>query len=264
MLRQPPHTWDLEAMYARARGGPVAEVPTVYIVRPEYRESIEIKRQTEPSLVAVENDLLEHGIQVMRADVSGDSLVMRMRQIAQHHFLLSPATHLLWWDLDIEARDPTCVRRMLGTGYDVVAGACPYKRTGGRVVCNLHEDDAQRLVGAAEGQELAFERGCLEVRDAGTGFLLVSRRAHLALQMAHPELLHWRKSLDAETRDEPLWALYDTGIVDGEHKSEDFMFCHRWQALGGKVYVDVMATFRHYGIHGYEGSLLGQYGLEVA
>jgi hypothetical protein len=92
--------------------------------------------------------------------------------------------------------------------------------------------------------------------------MLVSRKAIYALMQAHPELLHWSQS--TSDRGEPLWALYDTGVVDGIYQSEDYMFCRHWQALGGKVYVHVPSTFRHYGLHGFEGSLMAQLGLEAA
>jgi hypothetical protein len=115
---------------------------------------------------------------------------------------------------------------------------------------------ASRLV---EGATFDLPHGCLEVQDAGTGFQLVSRKAIVAMMQAHPELLHWSRS--ASDLGEPLWALYDTGVVDGVYESEDFMFCRYWQKLGGKVYVYVPATFRHYGTHGFEASLLEQLGL---
>ena len=43
--------------------------------------------------------------------------------------------------------------------------------------------------------------------------------------------------------------------------SEDYLMCHLWQLLGGKVYVYIEAEFRHWGMHGFEGSIKAQYGL---
>lgn len=257
MLKQPPETWDLAAMYDAHRGAPVSPTPLVNMVVPSYRETYDIVTRTEPSRLAVIDDLLEHGIDVIRSTIEGDSLVQRMRQRAVHQFLKSPATHLLWCDLDIEARDPACVRKMLASGFDVVAGACPFKSTDRKVVCNLWPADAAAMT---DGLELALPHGCLEVQDAGTGFMLVSRTALLRLMQAHPELVH--TSMSASDRDEPLWALYDTGVADGVYQSEDFMFCRHWQQLGGKVYVHVPSTFRHYGTHGFEASLMEQLGFE--
>jgi predicted O-methyltransferase YrrM len=257
MLRtQTADTWDIEAMYDAVRGEPVSATPCVHMIVPSYREGYDIVKRTEASRAAIIQDLNDHGLDAMRTDIDGDSLVQRMRQRAMHVFLKSPATHLLWCDLDIEALDPTCVRKMLKSGHDIVAGACPFKNMDRRVVCNFLPDMASRLV---EGATFDLPHGCLEVQDAGTGFQLVSRKAIVAMMQAHPELLHWSRS--ASDLGEPLWALYDTGVVDGTYESEDFMFCRYWQKLGGKVYVYVPATFRHYGTHGFEASLLDQLGL---
>ncbi len=243
-------------MYEAHRGSPVSETPSVHMVIPSYREDHQVYRRTEPSRAAIIDDLLEHGVEVMRSEVEGDSLVQRMRQRAMHRFLKTSATHLLWCDLDIEALDPTCVRKMLASGHDVVAGACPFKNMERRVVCNLWPGTEDAMV---DGASLSLPAGCLEVQDAGTGFMLVSRKAIVTLMQAHPELLHWSRS--SGDLGEPLWALFDTGVVAGTYQSEDFMFCHLWQQLGGKVYVHVPSTFRHYGLHGYEANLAEQLGL---
>lgn len=60
-----------------------------------------------------------------------------------------------------------------------------------------------------------------------------------------------------------MWALFDTGIVDGEYRSEDYRFCNLWQKAGGKAHVYVPARFTHYGEHGFEASFMEQYGLEA-
>lgn len=255
----PPWTADdIEAMYAAHRGGPVSDTPMVHMVVPSYREGYDIVKLCNPSREAIIQDLNDHGMNACRSDIDGDSLVQRMRQRAMHLFLKGPATHLLWCDLDIEARDPTCVRKMLASGFDIVGGACPFKNIAPRVVCNFLPTMAQQL----DVAQLELPHGCLEVHDVGTGFQLVSRRAIVQMMAAHPELLHWsRSTTDAG---EPLWALYDTGVVDGTYESEDFMFCRYWQQLGGKVYVYVPARFRHYGTHGFEASIMETLGLEAA
>ncbi len=250
---------DLEAMYTAVRGGPVAETPTVCIVVPTYRESERVAKLGRSSRNEVRQDLAAHGIDSFILHIDGDSLVCRMRQRACHTFLATAATHLLFWDADIACNTPDAARRMIATGHDVIAGACPYKDTTGRTVHNLWPDDAAKL---REGARLELPKGCMEVRDAGTGFMLISRNALVTLQQAHPELLHWSMSLGPD-RGAPLWALFDTAVVDGEYRSEDYYFCHLWQQAGGKVYVYVPARFTHYGEHGFEASFLGQYGLEA-
>ncbi len=259
LRRTTANEWDIEAMYTAHRKEPLAEGPRVLMIVPSYRESIEIQQRTDPAREAVQADLSAHGIGSGRASIYGDSLVARMRQRGVNQFMKSKATHLLWCDLDIEPLDPACVRKMLATGHDVIAGACPFKNTDRRVVCNLMPGAVEAM---QETGKLEAPGGCIEVQDAGTGFMLVSRKAIVALMKAHPELLHW--SGGKSDHGEPLWAIYDTGVVDGVYRSEDYMFCHLWRQLGGKVYVHLESTFRHYGTHGFEASIMEQLGLREA
>lgn len=262
---KPPSPWaplhagpldeaGITAMYDVARGEPVSERPRVHIAVPFYRESWRVGRAVMTAIERIEEDLAHHGVASERTTIEGDSLICRMRQRVCHAFLMSTATHLLFCDGDIEPLDPTCVRHMLASGHDVVAGAAPFKEPNGRVVCNVWPGSLD------EGATLSLKAGCLDVQDVGTGFLLVSRAAIVRLMAAHPELQHW--SQGREDEGVPLWAIFDTGVVDRVYQSEDYMFCRRWQALGGRVYVYVPATFRHWGEFGYEGSFAKHYGLE--
>jgi hypothetical protein len=249
----PPEEWDLEALYTKARGGqPVSSTPTVAIIVPTYRESEAVAKRGRLSRNAVRRDLAEHGINSVVGGIDGDSLVCRMRQRACHMMLASQATHLLFWDCDIEAKDPDCVRHMLATGHDVIAGACPFKDMSGRTVHNLYGED--------NNKPTFDDKGCVEVQDAGTGFLLVSRKALLTLQQKHPELLHISTSR-GDDRGAPLWALFDTAVVGGIYQSEDYYFCHLWQEAGGRAYVYPKARFVHWGEYGYNATFEEQYGL---
>jgi hypothetical protein len=249
-----PKDWDLEGFYQRIRQGqPVSEKPLVAIVMPTYRETESIARHGRISRGHVREDLARHDIGSIPASIDGDSLVCRMRQRACHMFLSSPCTHLLFWDADLECMTPDCVREMLATGHDIIAAACPYKDTSGRTVHNLFPEN--------EGKPIERdEHGCVAVQDAGTGFMMISRQALIAMQKAHPELLHLSVSRSND-RGAPLWALFDTGVVDGVYCSEDYNFCRYWQELGGNVYVWPKAVFRHWGDHGFEASFEKQYGL---
>lgn len=250
-----PKDWDLESFYTRIRHGqPVSEKPCVALIIPTYRESEAIAKKGRMSRNAVREDLAAHGIASVVGSIDGDSLVCRMRQRACHLFLSSPATHLLFWDADLECLTPECVREMLSTGHDVIAAACPFKDTSGRTVHNLFPEDEHKPI------ELD-EHGCVEVQDAGTGFMMISRTALIAMQKAHPELLHMSVSR-SDDRGAPLWALFDTGVVDGIYQSEDYKFCHYWQAMDGSVFVWPKAVFRHWGEWGFSASFCEQYGIE--
>jgi hypothetical protein len=237
---------DLDGLYP-----PASEKPKVHIAVPLYREPWVVGHRVMSAVESVCDDLETHGIGVERVIIEGDSLICRMRQRVCHSFLQTDATHLLFCDGDIEPLSPDCVRKMLASGHDVVAGAAPFKETTGRVVVNVKP-------GSLEDGEMSLKHGCLEVQDAGSGFMLISRRILLRLMEAHPELLHWTPE------GSPLWALFDTRVCDGTYLSEDYSFCRYVQALGEKVHVYVPATFRHWGVHGFEGSFEQWFGLTRA
>lgn len=249
-----PEAWDLEAMYTAERMGvPVSEDPHVMLVVPMFGEPAAILSKTDPGRRAVVKDLLDNGVDVTELRTPGDSLVQRMRQRVMHQFLKSPCTHLLWWDADIELLTPHVVREMVGHGKAIVAGAYPFKDNSGKVVCNIRREDF-------EAGTMKVQGGCVQVLDAGTGFMLVERRVHVELAKAHPELLHL--SLNYDDRDEPLFALYDTSIDKREYLSEDYQLCRLWQRHGGEVHVYLPAKFKHWGIYGYEGSFEQQWDMQ--
>ncbi len=247
-----PEHRAIEQAYDVARGGkPVSSTPSVLITTPAYGATL-----TLPYQIAVNReveDLRSHGIGVATLQTPGDSLISRGRNRLVHQFLKSDATHMLWWDSDIAPKRPGYVREMLATGHDIVAGAYPFKNGTGHVVCNLWPEDYTG--------NLEVRGGCLNVRDAGTGFMLVSRASVLAMMRQYPDRMYLSSA--GENRGEPEWTLYNGEVVDREYLSEDYLMCHLWQDMGGIVCVYIEAEFRHWGMHGFEGSLKKQYGLEV-
>lgn len=246
---------DIDAMYSAHRGGPVSDRISVHFCVPTYREPWRVVQRVLNAIGKIQVDLAEHGITSSLSTIDGDSLVCRMRQRAMHAWLKTSDTHMVFCDGDIEALDPTCVRMMLASGHDIVAGACPFKEPTGRVVCNLKPGQLEAL---HEAGSVSLPGGCIEVQDAGTGFMMFSRKAIYRMMSNNMALIHWSRS--KEDYDEPLWALFDTGVVNGVYESEDYRFCRLWQALGGKVYVYIPAEFAHHGEYAYRGAFTKWFG----
>ena len=59
-----------------------------------------------------------------------------------------------------------------------------------------------------------------------------------------------------DTENDYAYALFDCGVEDGHYYSEDWMFCHRWAKLGGKIWADISINLNHTGTEDYNGSLL--------
>ncbi len=52
--------------------------------------------------------------------------------------------------------------------------------------------------------------------------------------------------------------VFQTGIgLDGKWWGEDYAFCHKWQALGGQIWIDPDILFTHSGRNSWTASLAG-------
>ena len=175
----------------------------------------------------------------------GASLITRARNEMAAAFLAHPdKTHMMWIDADIEWREND-IGKLLAHDLPMVCGLYPVKKPGGHVAaCPLGPwTDAPRDP----------VTGCIEIKYAATGFLLIKREVFETLAAAYPE------SKITKTVDGGAWHLpwlhdfFPTPIVDGVMLSEDYGFCHRWRAIGGKVWADPTIQLTHHGMHGYAG-----------
>jgi hypothetical protein len=196
--------------------------------------------------------------------LAGDSLITRARNSLVAKFLANEqATHLLFVDADI-GFEPSHLVRLLALGEDVAACMYPLKQffwddsavaraRAGELITTA----PLRYVGAASAQGSRERRGDFVAADyAGTGFMLISRRAILRLIEAHPELHFETAHVPLDVDPALLYALFDTAIdPDNRHYlSEDYTFCARWRALGGKIWLDTQSALIHAGAHEFVGA----------
>lgn len=169
-----------------------------------------------------------------------ESLITRARNEALERFLASDSTHLLFVDADMEfvADD---VFRLLAAKQDFVAAAGVRRVDGPLHFC-------------INGQNMVVDKetGLCEADAVGGAFVLLSRACAERMRAAYPEFSYKDKDDPNLTR----LMLYDTGLVDGHFMSEDFLFCRRWRAIGGRVMVDPTIELGHVGERAYRGRLL--------
>ena len=199
----------------------------------------------------------------------GDALITRARASLVAQFLDDPAaTHLLFIDADI-GFEPDQVTRLIDCGADVCAAVYPIKRIDWEKVRAVTE--ANRRNPAAAALQYVFEvddpgavvtrAGFAKVRHAGTGFLMVRRRA-LERMCAHYPELQYRSdhSIDAAIPSSNRFALFDCVIdQDGTYLSEDFSFCKRWTDMGGEIWADLASKLSHVGPLVFRGDLSSQF-----
>jgi hypothetical protein len=197
-----------------------------------------------------------------------DSLITRSRNKIVSAFLDMPqATHLMFIDADISF-GPEAVHRLLQFDQDVAAGMYPIKnidwqRLHGRLTPQTNEAHLRELglnfVGTPLGGKDREERdGFVAGSYAGTGFMLIKRRVLERMIAAYPEtkfdLAHTSPRVAKQSPNQ--YALFDCMIEKGTniYLSEDFAFCQRWRALGGKIWLDAKSRLTHIGVYSYEGA----------
>jgi hypothetical protein len=199
--------------------------------------------------------------------LGGDSLITRSRNKLVATFLDMPqATHLLFIDADI-AFQPAQVERLLNFDQDVVAGMYPVKAFDwAKMKAGVTPDTPPALLGEAGlhfvGQpcvnhEREERNGFVTGTYAGTGFMLIKRDCLTRMIAAYPETKYkaaqvWPRVV---TQSENQYALFDCLIEpeSGIYLSEDFAFCRRWRAIGGKIWLDTEGRLTHIGGYRYEG-----------
>jgi len=217
----------------------------------------------------------QYGVGVGYATIANESLVTRARNELVHAFLQNTkATHMMFIDADIKF-DPKSIIRMLIADEDVVVGAYPLKtlnwesvvekarysdiaaqdaaKEAAMYVINVHKPDPD-MVGKTV--DVQIKNGLLEVYDAGTGFMLMKRHVLEKMMEAYPDTMYYSdKDMSEELSKRKRFALFDTMIDDDKrYLSEDYTFCRRWQALGGKIYLDVNTNLSHIGTYTFAGN----------
>jgi hypothetical protein len=193
--------------------------------------------------------------------------IVRVRSRACRHFLeKTDADYLLFVDADV-AFEPIIIRKMLDTGADVIGAAYPKRdirwegayeaaKEGRHPEHGAYEYPISALSGAISQGDL------LEVEALPMGCTLLSRKAVQTMTEHYAPLL---TAHDTHPHDGGstvmLFAMNFGPDAQGRDVllGEDTLFCQRWRAMGGKVflYIGDGAPAHHVGQHFYKGTQEG-------
>jgi hypothetical protein len=196
----------------------------------------------------------------------GDSLVNRARNNLAKRFLdgyqgIDGAGNkvtvkhdwMLFLDTDLIFR-PEDVQKVYDLGMKhgpgVYAGVYPIKQLKPKIVFN----NMPNCVPDAEG--------IVEVREAGTGFMLIHREVFEKMIEKYGDEIKY--SVDMGDANAPATYSYDFFSVgvweDTDFKphrkrflSEDWYFCQRWRKMGGKILMHTRTSCNHIGTFNYPG-----------
>ncbi len=218
------------------------------------------------SLMKLREYAAAHEIGIGLWTAANDALVPRCRNAILAGFLdTASATHLMFIDADI-GFDAEQMGRMLSFDEDVVAGMYPIKavdwaRVEGSLgahptAASLREAGLHFVGVPCTGAGFEERDGFVTGEYAGAGFMLIRRAAAERLIAAYPQTKYRQaqsyppKAYQSQNQ----YNLFDCIVApDGTYLSEDFTFCHRWRAIGGKVWLDTWGLLKHVGSYEYLG-----------
>lgn len=230
----------------------------------------------------------KHQIPLKYYFLFNESLVQRARNYIVDEFMRSDCTHLMFIDSDI-GFNPRDVLALLAMNIqdkenkmDVVTGPYPKKTIAWEKVSKASElglasDNPFKLENYTSDFVFNPVKGMtsfrlgepVEVQEAGTGFMLISRESLEKYRDAYPELSykpdHIRTNQFDGTRD--ITAFFDC-IIDPESKrylSEDYFFCKKSREIGLKVWMCPWMQLNHVGSYIFKGNMgsIGQLGVSA-
>lgn len=200
--------------------------------------------------------------------LSNESLITRGRNTLVDIFLnKSSAKYFLFIDADIGFRGND-VLKLIQSDKEVVCGLYPKKVVDWKRInqaasiglLDLEKYAASYVVNPVDldpSHEEPLETSVVEVKHAGTGFMMIHRSV---FEQLAPHVKEYRnstiKNSDGKIPD-TVKEFFALDIV-GEDKyllSEDYFFCDLWRRYGGKIYVDLSIVLSHFGAYEYKGDL---------
>lgn len=205
-----------------------------------------------------------------------ESLITRARNYCVDEFLRSDSTHLMFIDSDI-GFNPQDVIALLAlqteeSDYDIIGGPYPKKCISwekikiavDKGVADEDPNVLEKFVGdyvfnPKGGQKEIPIGKPVEVRELGTGFMMIRRSTFDRYKEAYPHLSYKPDHIRTEAFDgsREIHAYFDC-IIDPESKrylSEDYMFCYNTEKAGMKVWLCPWMQMNHVGSYVFGGSL---------
>ena len=178
----------------------------------------------------------------------GQSNLPRARNVLVARFLASGATDLMFIDDDI-GWDQADVVRLLASDQPLLAGVYRKKT---EQADNAAGWACQFLPAGAQGFNVDAG-GNIEVAGVATGFMRLRRQVFEEMIAARPD---WKgkgglEELSATERQ----FYYRFFAYDDEDRTEDYVFCDRWRALGGQIFIDPSLQLTHVGEKPYTGAI---------
>ena len=209
--------------------------------------------------------------------IGNESLIQRARNGIVAKFLSDDtATHLMFIDADITFNWVSVVKLLI-SGKELSGGCYPKKcfnwdkikhQVGKNPAMKDEELMAKSLdyvfnpIYHQQGPNqvvIKVENGMAQVKDIGTGFMMIAKSALRKMISKYPET-KYRNNVAGygnAAMNDCFYTLFDCCIdpVSRVYLSEDYLFCKRWIDMGGELWLDLNTNLNHTGIIDYKGCL---------
>ena len=238
------------------------------------------------SLMSTVETMKQYNIETHIEFCNNDSLVSRARNNLIARAMHNPkTTHMLFIDNDIQW-DPVDILKLIITDKDLVGGVYPLKKYNWNKVStkvgenslmvnkwidhknksifrdNISDQDIVQFRALNyninyKDNKFHIKDNLAEVKHLATGFMLIKRGVIEKMQKGFP----YTKYVDdvnfldgAENMN--AYALFDCGVENNHYYSEDWLFCERWNNMGGDIFIEVTINLSHTGTEQYRGCFL--------
>jgi hypothetical protein len=187
----------------------------------------------------------QHGVDIQVCNISGCSVVSRVRNLIATEFLNSDCTDLMFIDSDINFNAEDIFRLMAWSSDSkkgIVAGI-PVARKKGQVYFSTLDTDETNSI-------FMDKMGLVRAKRVATAFMMVRKEVFESLRDAHPEWVYH----DEKNKGDTTICFFDFALKDGQYIGEDYLFCDRAREQGFEVWIDPTIKLGHMGVHEFEGS----------
>ena len=197
------------------------------------------------------------------------SMVTQGRNLCVQAFLQSNYSHMLFLDSDIEF-DAGSIFFMIKADKDVVLTPYPMKVFDWNKARRLSQKTGRPIeecphfycLEFPDDKNIVSKGGLCEISKGPAGCMLIKREVFDKMITSYPHMKIKQKQLvnGLMSTSENVWNFFDTEFnkETGKFVGEDYAFCDRWTALGGKIYANVEAYITHWGYHGFHGRFIDE------
>lgn len=192
------------------------------------------------SIVKATHILRDLGHKIIPYHIPMNIYIDRARNTCVKRFKGSDCDVLVFIDSDV-GFDPDALGRIVGYGKDVCGGLYPLKQDNLQFPGELYFDPQNNCKEESTG--------LVTMKMVPTGMLAIRRSVFERMD----------EHYDFPVDHEGIREYFKTGMVDYPEDNtwfgEDVVFCKRWRAMGGELFVDPNINFTHTGTKSWKGNL---------